>query len=487
MITRMPIHPLVSDYIVIVKNLDDFPDPIGGKIYLENKYYILDAQIITPYSLVLPTSGNVFLSSNLVGTTNLIYTGSGAAIEGNPAANTFQYIFLISIILTQTNAKMFDVTGKTSTALILERVILIGSTGASLGNIYNLRFTIRFSQALNFASGIVLTNCDSTNISDGSAFLNWQNAANTKMISLYGTSSRAVQINEIQINLGSNEYAIYIDPDYYTPSGQILNLGISGYTQNVLAPESKDQTDIYWRFSDIGSISDSTSKAREIIIANTLTTEIITRSTPTDIIATRTCSNIEERFVFQDICTFNNITDVITTAFSHGMSNGDKITFYTISGTLPTGITTGKTYYLRDVTSTTFKISLTLGGVAIDFTTNGTGTNYYRHTTGVTPIGWIVYTGLELISVAINGWIRMTGKSSNDVVHANLNILDESGNVSVYEQGSWIEVSSSLSASSLITSVVEISTNKGFITSVTNESNTDDVKVTDSRINIHKI
>jgi hypothetical protein len=142
---------------------------------------------------------------------------------------------------------------------------------------------------------------------------------------------------------------------------------------------------------------------------------------------------------------------------------------------------------LRDVTSTTFKISLTLGGVAIDFTTNGTGTNYYRHTTGVTPIGWIVYTGLELISVAINGWIRMTGKSSNDVVHANLNILDESGNVSVYEQGSWIEVSSSLSASSLITSVVEISTNKGFITSVTNESNTDDVKVTDSRINIHKI
>ena len=71
-------------------------------------------------------------------------------------------------------------------------------------------------------------------------------------------------------------------------------------------------------------------------------------------------------------CTMDISTDYVTLA-GHGYTNGEKVVFRTI-GTLPTGLTAGTTYYVRDKTTDTFKVEASVGGGAIDLSgANGSG------------------------------------------------------------------------------------------------------------------
>lgn len=58
-------------------------------------------------------------------------------------------------------------------------------------------------------------------------------------------------------------------------------------------------------------------------------------------------------------------TDVVYST-AHGYADGTKITFY--NGTPPGGLTEGTTYFTRDGTTDSFKVTATLGGAAIDLT-----------------------------------------------------------------------------------------------------------------------
>lgn len=60
-------------------------------------------------------------------------------------------------------------------------------------------------------------------------------------------------------------------------------------------------------------------------------------------------------------------TDAATTNVPHGFNNGDEIVFHDLVGGAP--IVNGTHYFVRDKTSTTFKIAATSGGAAIDITT----------------------------------------------------------------------------------------------------------------------
>lgn len=66
--------------------------------------------------------------------------------------------------------------------------------------------------------------------------------------------------------------------------------------------------------------------------------------------------------------TVNTSTDVFTSA-GHGYADGDKIVF--VNGTVPTGLTAGTIYFVRDSTTDTFKVAATAGGSAIDITGAG--------------------------------------------------------------------------------------------------------------------
>jgi hypothetical protein len=74
--------------------------------------------------------------------------------------------------------------------------------------------------------------------------------------------------------------------------------------------------------------------------------------------------------------TADSTTDVITKN-SHGLLSGDKIMVFNSAGALPGGLSEYTTYFVRDVTTNTFKLAATSAGAAIDLTTNGTGVNSY--------------------------------------------------------------------------------------------------------------
>jgi hypothetical protein len=63
-------------------------------------------------------------------------------------------------------------------------------------------------------------------------------------------------------------------------------------------------------------------------------------------------------------------TDVIT-ANAHGLINGETLRFK--GGDLPSGLVQGTLYYVRDVTSNTFKVAATGGGSAINLADAGSG------------------------------------------------------------------------------------------------------------------
>lgn len=89
-----------------------------------------------------------------------------------------------------------------------------------------------------------------------------------------------------------------------------------------------------------------------------------------------------DRFV-QNSLKFNAATnDVITTVSAHGYLDGETVYFDTLTG--GAGLAEQTRYFVRDKTSTTFKVALTPGGTAVDITTAYTGS-----TCGVYRQHWI--------------------------------------------------------------------------------------------------
>jgi hypothetical protein len=80
-------------------------------------------------------------------------------------------------------------------------------------------------------------------------------------------------------------------------------------------------------------------------------------------------------------------TDFITST-AHGFSNGNAIKVENTGGGLPAPLVTNTLYYVRDKTTDTFKLAATLGGAAIDLTTDGTGTQKISGPPVNFPVSW---------------------------------------------------------------------------------------------------
>lgn len=99
--------------------------------------------------------------------------------------------------------------------------------------------------------------------------------------------------------------------------------------------------------------------------------------------------------------TLDNTTDTFTLASGHGLTDGTAV--YLTAATLPTNgdsITDwrNKVLYVRDAAATTIKLSQTLGGAAINFTSNGT-------TVGVRRVNFDSVSGatsLAQVAVCLN-------------------------------------------------------------------------------------
>lgn len=72
-----------------------------------------------------------------------------------------------------------------------------------------------------------------------------------------------------------------------------------------------------------------------------------------------------------------NVSDVITASSGdHNLKETDRM-YLTTTNTLPSPLLDTNLYYPVEITSNTFKFSLTQGGSAIDITDVGTGSHYY--------------------------------------------------------------------------------------------------------------
>jgi hypothetical protein len=74
------------------------------------------------------------------------------------------------------------------------------------------------------------------------------------------------------------------------------------------------------------------------------------------------------------LTSISNASPGVVTLNNHGLSNGDRLTL-TTTGALPTGLSTGITYYVVNKTANTFELSLTSGGASINTSSAGSGTH----------------------------------------------------------------------------------------------------------------
>ena len=104
-----------------------------------------------------------------------------------------------------------------------------------------------------------------------------------------------------------------------------------------------------------------------------------------------------------DAVTFTDAGDLVSTVSPHGLSNGNQISFTSITST--TGISTNTLYYVISATSTTFQVASSLGGAALPLTTNGSGTMVrFAPKTGS--------GGLPSVTIAANGTNPLIGSYS---------------------------------------------------------------------------
>lgn len=113
-------------------------------------------------------------------------------------------------------------------------------------------------------------------------------------------------------------------------------------------------------------------------------------------------------------------TDVVTSN-AHGLQDGDKIVL-TTTGTLPAGLSLTTGYYVRDVTTNTFKISSTPYRTAIDITDAGSGTHTWTFVRGSVKFTFTAKTWLKM-------YIRLLTPSVSSTINVVLNQdADETAN-----------------------------------------------------------
>lgn len=112
----------------------------------------------------------------------------------------------------------------------------------------------------------------------------------------------------------------------------------------------------------------------------------------------------------------NGVGAVVTTPTAHGMVLNDPITF-TTTGTLPTGLIAGTTYYVAGtVTSTTFQLSATVGGAVITTSSAGSGEHTLISVPFKTPNGDTANFLLpDLRGEFVRGWDDMRAADTGRV------------------------------------------------------------------------
>lgn len=393
----------------------------GDSVILPSGHYRFCATFATTKDIVPASGASIQLSHSQLGLALLNTRVGGTGLK---VTDPFGIIIVDSLILQVPNGKIFDFAEVAGQALFINSIF---ANAVDAGTIKCATATFNFTQFTNCGTGIVFEN-NATQVSiDKSSASGFRNVGTT-MYTFKGNIP-TIALNFTRITATSNDVIYDFDRSLKSFGTNIsatlitiANKGAGVYAPNSLTPQNYNR---FVAFGCNGGIVDGLVIGAAEVSTNSLVSVITTVNVPALINAVWSPGSITaERTVKQDLITFDAATDFATSrniisnaAAPHGLTNGNIISFWTYTGTLPAELIAGTDYYVVNSTASTFQVSATLNGSPINITSAGTGTNYYRHQ-GLSTSGWIIYTGLEDTKIKIDGMFQAntaTGGAGDNV------------------------------------------------------------------------
>lgn len=465
----------------------DWGVPSGGVVTLKNGKYNLNTTVTRAVKLLIPDGVSVSISSNYLGIAD-IYTGIGNGIEalGSGILYTNTIVFVAptaTAIFTDNERSSFFTT-------------TIMDTVDTAARIQGSQCSFVFCGISNFNNGVISADrtdgmprvtfaMELSSITDGLDSGGTLLDISGKLLSLglgadnlISPKASETALN-LQQSLKENNTSIIINNTIFDKS-----LG------TIFAANSIRQDYVNATFSGNLGIKNSTSSAKLDFVSNSAVTTI-TVTDQDEAINTNVLYNLSvlERFLIQDICTFDNTTDTVNTTFNHGLSLNDRVFLNAYAGSsLPAELDETTEYFVVNPTATSFQLSLTESGSAIDFTDDGSGTLYYRHNTGVSLSGEIIYIGNENIGLKIAGWVALTS-TTGTVINMGSSIMKIAldGTITQDQTGSRISADNTDTQSSIDTDLIELASGEGVVIYIKNQTNVVNIIAEDFLITLTKI
>jgi hypothetical protein len=483
-----------------VRTINDFPAAVGGVITLTTGAYLLDAPIVTTNRFEFAPNATVTISATNAAN-SLVYLGTGSLFSGTGFAG----LLVIRYALIQTPAgSIFDLEGD-GTLFCVDTVCpssaLLGTCRLNIQTFSFCAFS-GFGDGFTFSDKIDLTLRTQVSFQDCSFNDGLNNSINIITVSgLVGvvgflTNSFVPLSNETIFNF---EESLNLLPTPLNINGNNLDIRFGG---SIFSATSLRQDYAPGFFVGNTDLANSTVSI-QLGFKNTVSPETTTINTTgvREIANARWESAAHERLFCQDLVTFDNAANTLTsvlidgsTPFNHGIVDGDRIFLKAGAGaSLPPELDEVTNYFVVSATANTFQLSLTLGGPAIGFSTNGTGTNYYRHNSGINASSWVVYTGLETETITVNGsaTIKSTTGSTERIVEFSVVKLDSNfaitTDLDVFGVGAQATVNNTTPQGSSVNTSVTLAPEESIQFYVTNTSSTTDLQVISSNISISKV
>ncbi len=488
----LPLPTNLLTNLVPVNKVGDFGTPVDGVITLEDgKRYILNKSITTSDRFVIPTGGNVTIESIFLFTFNLSYTGSDTLFT---ADGMNSLVFKNIIVNGNSLATLYNLDN--GGFLRIELAIFV--TWLSLGRASTLGFNVDqgefdfYDEGLTFSSRtdagerrvVLLDNCFvGTNSTNVLTTFDFPDGDLTLAVTVIGGALSIAGSNQTLFNFSD---ALKLNGIPIT----VRNFLIEDEPLAIFTPNSLKQDYIRSVFTGNFGIQSSTAIIKLSLTNNTAITTISTQNENT-IINTNVLWSIDdliERYLVQDLCTFDNTGNTVDITFNHGISDNDRIFLFTYTGTLPAELDADTEYHVVNKNAADFQVSLTQGGSVVTFTDNGSGTLFYRHNTGVTVLAQMIYTGIETIKCRADGWETLESTTGTKInVKAVIMKINTDGTIIEDQIAAPVSVNSSESGVSQISNVATLSTGEGNVIYHSNDSDTTNIVGKDLLISLNKV
>lgn len=273
--------PLIisSTESVSIASESDFPEPIGGQIFLDNKRYIIANSVSISNELVPPTDGSVMFQGDNGSFSVLTYTGTGSMFSN--LALGVGTIVLDTMVFSCPSGKFFNLDGSAA-GLMLAKFSIFANI-ANMGNIDGIGSSTIACSMFTVGTGIVYNNTAGITYSRN-FFRLPQDVGGSDMITVTGTNGDVQITSNFMDTAAANQNLLNITAGSTVTSGVVVGNGfnVSG-GGSIFKAGSKDEKDLSWNYSSNSGVKDSAKIGSFVVVGNTTATTISTINVWTDI------------------------------------------------------------------------------------------------------------------------------------------------------------------------------------------------------------